>query len=207
MCTIFQITCDDAFFNRCLDCFLGKAACTRNLQDNVAALAIELAKLIAAKNNLITRVLDAERQQLRRLDQVQVWLSRVEAVKTETDELIRRSSKEIDKLCPRAYCSKSCKSSYKFRKQVAKKLRDVRTLIGEGVFEVVAERPPQPVADEIPTEQIVEGLQSQLKQVWRCLVEESIGIIGLYGMGSVGKATLLTISIINFMRVQPILIL
>ncbi|KAK9232298.1 hypothetical protein WN943_022544 [Citrus x changshan-huyou] len=179
MCTIFQITCDDAFFNRCLDCFLGKAACTRNLQDNVAALAIELAKLIAAKNNLITRVLDAERQQLRRLDQVQVWLSRVEAVKTETDELIRRSSEEIDKLCPGAYCSKSCKSSYKFRKQVAKKLRDVRTLIGEGVFEVVAE-------------QIVVGLQSQLKQVWRCLVEESVGIIGLYGMGSVGKATLLT---------------
>ncbi|GAY67914.1 hypothetical protein CUMW_260120 [Citrus unshiu] len=133
MGNIFQITCDGAFFNRCLDCFLGKVANTSKLQDNLVALETELGKLIAAKNDVMMRVVNAERQQLRTLDQVQVWLSRVEAVETEADELKRHGSQEIDKLCVGGYCSKNCASSYKFGKQVAKKLRDVQTLIDEGV--------------------------------------------------------------------------
>ncbi|XP_052300793.1 probable disease resistance protein At5g63020 isoform X1 [Citrus sinensis] len=192
MCSIFQITCDGALFNRCLDCFLGKAAYIRNLQDNLDALGTELGNLIARKNDLMRRVVDAERQQMRRLDGVQVWVSRVDSVKTEADQFIRDGSREIEKLCVGGYCSKNCMSSYKFGKKVAKKLRDVRTLISEGVFEVVADRAPESVADERPTERTVVGLQSQLEQVWRCLVEESAGIIGLYGMGGVGKTTLLT---------------
>ncbi|KAH9715171.1 putative disease resistance protein [Citrus sinensis] len=197
MCSIFQITCDGALFNRCLDCFLGKAAYIRNLQDNLDALDTELGRLIAKKNDVMRRVVDAERQQMRRLDGVQVWVSRVDAVKTGADELITDGSEEIGKLCVGGYCSKNCRSSYKFGKQVAKKLQDVKTLIAEGVFEAVAtevvpERAPEPVADKRPIEPTIVGLQSQLEQVWRCLVEELVGIIGLYGMGGVGKTTLLT---------------
>ncbi|GAY67925.1 hypothetical protein CUMW_260200 [Citrus unshiu] len=204
MCSIFQITCDGALVNRCLDCFLGKTVYIRNLQDNLDALDTELRKLIAAENDVMTRVVNAERQQMRRLDRVQEWVSRAEAVKTEADELIRHGSQETDKLCVGGYCSKNCMSSYKFGKQVAKKLRDVRTLISEGVFEVVADRAPEPVADERPTERTVVGLQSQLEEVWGCLlVEESEGIIGLYGMGGVGKTTLLT-HINNKFRESPI---
>ncbi|KAH9715475.1 Disease resistance protein SUMM2 [Citrus sinensis] len=192
MGNVLQITCDGAIFNRCLDCFLGKVAYIRNLEDNVVALEKDLALLIAKRNDLMTRVVDAERQQMRRLDQVQVWLSSVEAVEAEAGELIRRRSQEIEKLCLGGYCSKNCKSSYKFGTQVAKQLRDVKKLMDGGDFERVAEKIPQPVVDERPTEPTVVGQQSQLEQVWKCLVEGSAGIIGLYGMGGVGKTTLLT---------------
>ncbi|KDO40794.1 hypothetical protein CISIN_1g046124mg, partial [Citrus sinensis] len=153
---ILQISIDGAIFNRCLDCFLGKAASIRNLQKNVVALETELGKLIEAKNDVVARVVNAERQQtMTRLNKVQGWLSR-------------------------------------FGKKVAKKLRDAGTLMANGAFEVVAERAPESVADERPIEPTVVGLQLQLEHVWRCLEGESVGIVGLYGMGGVGKTTLLT---------------
>ncbi|KDO52300.1 hypothetical protein CISIN_1g039262mg [Citrus sinensis] len=188
-----SISCDGAIFNRCLDCFLGKAAYIRNLQQNVEALGTELGTLIAKKNDLMSRVVNAEQQQMRRLDHVQVWLSRVDAVKADADELIRDGPQEIEKLCLGGYCSKNCHSSYEFGKQVAKKLSDVKTLMGEGVFEVVAEEKPEPAVDERPTDATVVGLQSQLERVWRCLVQEPAGIVGLYGMGGVGKTTLMAL--------------
>ncbi|KAH9771351.1 Disease resistance protein SUMM2 [Citrus sinensis] len=185
-------------FNRCLDCALGKAAFITDLKDNVVALENELQQLIAAKNDVMTRVLNAEHQpKMKRLHKVHDWLSRVETLKTEVDELMGRDggSQEIDKLCLGGYCSRNCKSSYKFGRKVAKRLRDVKALKGEGVFEEVAAPDPELIswADERHTEPTVVGLQSQLEQVWRCLVQEpAAGIIGLYGMGGVGKTTLLT---------------
>ncbi|KAH9706819.1 Disease resistance protein SUMM2 [Citrus sinensis] len=199
MGNILQISCDvGAMFNRCPDCALGKAAYITDLKDNVVALTTELEQLIAAKNDVMTRVRNAEHQhKMKRLNQVQVWLSRVETLKTEVDELMGRDggSQEIDKLCLGGYCSRNCKSSYKFGRKVVKRLRDVKALKGEGVFEEVAAPDPELIsaADERPTEPTVVGLQSQLEQVWRCLVQEpAAGIIGLYGMGGVGKTTLLT---------------
>lgn len=110
---------------------------------------------------------------------------------TEVGELITDSTQEIQKLCLGGYFSRNCKSSYKFGKKVAKKLHLVATLMGEGAFEVVAEKVPQPAVDERPVEPTIVGLNSTLEKVWRCLGEERVGIIGLYGMGGVGKTTLL----------------
>ncbi|KAH9666894.1 putative disease resistance protein [Citrus sinensis] len=187
-----QISCDGAICFRCLDCALGKAAYISELEDNLDALLTELQKLIEAKNDVMTRVVNAEQQQqLRRLNKVQGWLSRVEGAETEIGELITDSTREIQKLCLGGYCSKNCKSSYKFGKKVAKKLHLVVTLMGEGAFELVAEKVPLAAVDARPVEPTIVGLNSTLEKVWRCLGEERVGIIGLYGMGGVGKTTLL----------------
>ncbi|GAY62767.1 hypothetical protein CUMW_220410 [Citrus unshiu] len=187
-----QISCDGAICFRCLDCALGKAAYISELEDNLDALLTELQKLIEAKNDVMTRVVNAEQQQqLRRLNKVQGWLSRVEGAETEIGELITDSTQEIQKLCLGGYCSKNCKSSYEFGKKVAKKLHLVVTLMGEGAFELVAEKVPLAAVDERPVEPTIVGLNSTLEKVWRCLGEERVGIIGLYGMGGVGKTTLL----------------
>ena len=179
-------------FPRCLDWILNEAKYISQLEDNLDDLQTKLEQLIEAKDDVMNRVEIAERQQMSRLNQVQGWVSRVEAVKAEADQLIRVGSQEIERLCLWGYCSKNCKSSYDFGKKVTKKLQLVETLMGEGIFEVVAEKVPGAAATERPTEPTVIGLQSQLEQVWRCLVEEPAGIVGLYGMGGVGKTTLLT---------------
>ncbi|KAK9232275.1 hypothetical protein WN943_022520 [Citrus x changshan-huyou] len=149
----------------------------------------------------MARVANAEQQQMRRLNKVQGWLSRVEAVETEVGELMSDSSQEVDKLCPGGCCSKNCKSSFEFGKRVAKTLQLVNNLIAEGAFDAVAENVPRPAVDQRPCEPIV-GLESTFDKVWRCLGEEQVGIIGLYGMGGVGKTTLLT-KINNKLRGVP----
>ncbi|WRX26597.1 Leucine-rich repeat - like 10 [Theobroma cacao] len=87
--------------------------------------------------------------------------------------------------------SKNCKSSYKFGKQVARKLEEIVDLNEKGEFERVAENELAPQVDVRPTEPTV-GLESTLANVWRLLEGKDVGIIGLYGLGGVGKTTLLT---------------
>nr|AFM77964.2 NBS-LRR disease resistance protein NBS39 [Dimocarpus longan] len=144
---------------------------------------------------------------MKRLHQVQGWLSRVEAEETEVDKLIKDSAQEIEKLCLGGYCSWNIKSSYKYGKKIAQKLQVVSKLKEEGCFPTVAEiwsredpmdEPitgerilPQIVVDERPCEPTV-GLETTFDAVWRYLGEKQVGVIGLYGMGGVGKTTLLT---------------
>ncbi|WRX27211.1 Leucine-rich repeat - like 10 [Theobroma cacao] len=87
--------------------------------------------------------------------------------------------------------SKNCKSSYKFGRQVAKKLKQVVELKSKGVFDKVAENEPTGPVDVRPIEPTV-GLESTLAKVWSLLQDKQVGMIGLYGLGGVGKTTLLT---------------
>ncbi|KAM1165780.1 hypothetical protein ACFX13_025713 [Malus domestica] len=71
-------------------------------------------------------------------------------------------------------------------------LVEVDSLKSKGSFEEVAtESLPVGVVHEMPTEPTV-GMGSMFDQVWRYVEDEQVGAIGLYGMGGVGKTTLLT---------------
>ncbi|XP_065867944.1 probable disease resistance protein At5g63020 [Euphorbia lathyris] len=38
----------------------------------------------------------------------------------------------------------------------------------------------------------IEGLENKLEEVWNCLTADEVGVIGIWGMGGIGKTTLLT---------------
>ncbi|WRX26488.1 NB-ARC - like 10 [Theobroma cacao] len=91
-------------------------------------------------------------------------------------------------------CMKSIrnrKSSHKFSKRVAKRLHDVKDLNFKGAFEEVATAVPPALVVERPSDSAI-GLESMLNTVWCSLKEKHVGIIGLYGLGGVGKTRLLT---------------
>ncbi|XP_022724510.1 probable disease resistance protein At1g12280 isoform X2 [Durio zibethinus] len=192
MGNIFSISAScDTVITRCCDCVAGQAQFVCKLEENVEALKIALAELTDLRNDVIRRVKIAEdQQQLKRLDQVQGWLSRAETLINGAHLLIEQSPQEIKKLCVGGCFSMSPKSNLKFGKQITKMLRDVVDHKSKGVFDKVAEEEPTPLVTERPTEHTV-GLESTFDKAWSILEAEQVGIVGLYGMGGVGKTTLL----------------
>ncbi|XVF11350.1 hypothetical protein REPUB_Repub08aG0020100 [Reevesia pubescens] len=188
----FQITAaSDRVITRCWDCVAGQAEFVCKLEENVEALKISLAELKDLSNDVIGEVKKAEDQhQLKRLDQVQGWLSRTETLINGADALIAESPQQIKKLCIGGCCSMSPKSNLKFGKQIAKMVRDVVDHKSKGDFDRVAKEVPTTPVTERPSEHTV-GLESTFNDAWSSLEAEKVGIIGLYGMGGVGKTTLL----------------
>ncbi|KAJ4718290.1 NBS-LRR type disease resistance protein [Melia azedarach] len=122
-----SISCDDTI-TWCLDATINRARYLRKLEDNLEKLQIELEKLIEARNDVVKRVVIAERQGMKRTEQVQGWLSRVQQLEAEVGELQKAKSQHIENLCLGGCCFKTCNSSYEFGKKVAKKLKVVATL-------------------------------------------------------------------------------
>ncbi|KAJ9692603.1 hypothetical protein PVL29_011594 [Vitis rotundifolia] len=163
----------------------------RKLPENLVALETACERLGELRNDVKRKVDIAEREQMQRLDQVQGWFSRVENLETQVSQLIEDGTKDIEKKCLDGCCPRRCSTRYKLGKRVAGKMKEVDTLISQGPLDLVADRLPSPRVGERPSEATV-GMNSRLGMVWSSLDEEQVGIIGLYGLGGVGKTTLLT---------------
>ncbi|XVF11254.1 hypothetical protein REPUB_Repub08aG0010800 [Reevesia pubescens] len=173
------------------DFIAGHAQFVWNLEENVEALETARAELKALSNDVIRRVkIDEEKHQLKRLDQVQRWLSRAENLINEADALIEKSPQQIDKLCTGGCCSMSPMSNLKFGKQISKMVEDVVKHLSNGVFDRVGvDAPTTPVIEQASEHTV--GLESTFNEAWSSLEAENVGIIGLHGMGGIGKTTLL----------------
>ena len=117
------------------------------------------------------------------------WIRGVEEMVEEVNEILRRGDQEIQKRCLRC-CPRNCWSSYKIGKAVSEKLVSVSDQIGRGHFDVVAEMLPRPLVDELPMEETV-GSELAYDRICGFLKDPQVEIMGLYGMGGVGKTTLL----------------
>ncbi|RVW30866.1 putative disease resistance protein [Vitis vinifera] len=163
----------------------------RKLPENLVELGTACERLRELRNDVKRMVDIAEREQMHPLDQVQGWLSRVETLETQVTQLIGDGTEEVEKKCLGGCCPRHCRARYKLGKRVARKLKEVDTLISQRPSDVVAERLPSPRLGERPSKATV-GMDSRLDKVRSSMDEERVGIIGLYGLGGVGKTTLLT---------------
>ena len=169
----------------------GQATYCCEFEEKFDAVKLALEDLKDFRNDMKRKIDTFEEQRLEQLDQVRRWFSRVEDVETEASQLIKDGTTEIQKLCLGGYCSRNCISSYRLGKKLAKKVEDLNNLRSTRLFDMVADRLPPASVDERPSEPTV-GMMSIFNKVWSCLGEEQVGIIGLYGLGGVGKTTLLT---------------
>ncbi|MBA0748402.1 hypothetical protein Gogos_005226 [Gossypium gossypioides] len=133
----------------------------------------------------------SEQRLLKPFERVQLWLSKAETMITEAEKLNADGPQQMNNLCLGGCASKNCLSSYKFGKKVAKMLKKINDHRSNGAFEKVAESQPAASVVVRPEERPI-SQESMIEKVWSCIKDKDVGVIGLYGLGGVGKTTLLT---------------
>ncbi|PIA34027.1 hypothetical protein AQUCO_03900137v1 [Aquilegia coerulea] len=162
----------------------------RALEENVDQLKDEMTQLIERYNDIKNKVIVEEARQMKRTNQVDGWMKRVEDSRPEVDQIILEGAQHLERRCLNGCCPKNCWSSYKLGKMVVKKLLLVEKLKRDGAFEIVAENPLCPPVQELP-ENFTVGLDSEFENALSLLRKDDIQVLGLYGVGGIGKTTLL----------------
>ncbi|KAG2289108.1 hypothetical protein Bca52824_048712 [Brassica carinata] len=168
-CVSISVPCDQTLsqIGRCLT---QKASYIRKLQENVGTLQTATQELKDLRDDLLTRVSLEEEKGQRRLATVQRWLSNVETIESQVNELLL---------------------AFEYGKKVFKKIKEVKNLKSRADFKVMAERVPRSKVEERLIYPVV-GMTAMAEKVFSSLMEDEVGTLGLYGMGGVGKTTLLS---------------
>nr|VDC70635.1 unnamed protein product [Brassica rapa] len=172
-CVSISVPCDQTLsqVGRCLS---QKASYIRKLQENVGTLQTATQELKDLRDDLLTRVTLEEEKGQRRLATVQRWLSNVETIESQVNELLLASGT--------AEVSRSFRSRFEYGKKVFKKIKEVNNLKSRADFKVMAERVPRSKVEERLIYPVV-GMTAMTEKVFSSLMEDEVGTLGLYGMG------------------------
>ena len=158
-----------------------------NLKENLNSLGDTMEELMRIYEDVQGRVQTEELLLLAKpTKEVAGWFDDVRKLKEDVNKTLREQEQNK---CLAGCCPKNCWRSYKLGKSVSKMLDKVEKLTNKGRFDVVVAKMHNSV-DKKPMDETV-GLDPMLQIVQRCIEDKSLGIIGLYGIGGVGKTALL----------------
>ncbi|GKV51517.1 hypothetical protein SLEP1_g58162 [Rubroshorea leprosula] len=168
-----------------LNCVCGTTTCNcidqyRNFNDDVGDLRRELDTLTNRKQDIESRIEVAEArggQMVRR--EVQDWLKQVQDINVDVQAF-------LEKVQGIKWYKRAC-----LDKLVCRKINVVRKMLEKGSFPegLVIERAPAR-GNRIPTENLV-GQISTKEEIWGYLMGDEVGMIGVCGIGGVGKTTIM----------------
>nr|UBY07146.1 NBS-LRR disease resistance protein [Dasypyrum villosum] len=153
-------------------------------EENIGKLDSTIRNLEARKQEIQIRLMNSERKQETCNPEVAEWLEKVAAIESEVNEMKHGQRK-------RRAQSFSYWSNYETGMQAAKKLKEAEMLHEKGSFKQVSIEVPPCFVQELPTIPSVQPTDCNLSRVLQYLKDDRVGIVGVWGMGGVGKTTLL----------------
>ncbi|KAK3019570.1 hypothetical protein RJ639_003637 [Escallonia herrerae] len=175
-------------------CAYSKIENFAKFRSNLDNLRGEMDSLIILRNSVKEIIAEAKRDGHELLNPALVeWLEQVEQLDTEVGSFIvacttNNNGETLIKYCPS--CCFSCKPGL----EVTRKLKDVKQLIVQGsLLRQKADAELKLGKQEVPKGQSIPGLSvpsKSLDSVLKSLNREDVNRIGVWGMGGVGKTTL-----------------
>ncbi|XP_010539536.1 PREDICTED: probable disease resistance protein At5g63020 [Tarenaya hassleriana] len=189
--------------NHLSQCLCSQECYISNLNEHVEDLETAIQRLKDKRADVLRTISDEEKKGFVRRNRVGGWLLRVEKIEVKVGKLLDAKATELDRLCLYGYCSTKLKSSYDYGKKVQKNLKEIAGLEKEeGDFDGLVDKPPTPTVETKDIQSKLVGLDSLRQRAWDGLMKDEVGIFGLYGMGGVGKTTLLKHINNNFSQVE-----
>ncbi|KAJ1689351.1 hypothetical protein LUZ63_013506 [Rhynchospora breviuscula] len=155
------------------------------LSSNIRTLESTLEELLARKRDVKTEILNAQRENGAPTEQINLWLKEVEAIEQKAEE----THQKYQQLCRCIWnISPNLWLNYKISKRAAKKHEEVINLYKKKETIPVIIHMPPPLAQEMPASS---SKSSNLESALQDIRDDVHNIIGIWGMGGIGKTHLL----------------